>query len=491
MPQPAVKQFSGIFVSYRRDDSSGHAGRLFDRLADHFGKERIFMDIDTIEPGEDFVQVIEDAVASCEILIIVIGRHWLTSPDETSRPMDNPNDFVRLEVAAALNRDIRVIPVLVQKANMPRPQDLPDDLAKLSRRNAVELSDLHWQRDVEQLVSVMERILASREEVRRAEQEAQARERRADEEKLRVEEERDRKAAERRKNETEEALMRTEEERVRAKVQLRTEQEAQRLVETEEAVPFLEDEKEFRVNGEHAKDEADEAEHQRTVEQALPTSHEEKDSVAARMFKFWDALRWQERVGIACLVVLAIVLIFLIGKKPKYEPQSFNQAATPTITPHLLPTAAENAARGDEFYKQQKYAEAEAFYREAVRLDPNNSPVRESLENALWFQKDWAKAELYYREVVRLYPNAKYNNMLGVTLFNQAKYPEAEPYLREAVDLDPNNAVMNCNLGDALYEQKKYPAAERYYRKAVQLDPNDQRNSEHLNRLLEAQRTQQ
>src|SRR5207244_4393001 len=158
MPQPPATQFSGIFVCYRRDDSSGHAGRLFDKLSDHFGKDRIFMDIDAIEPGEDFVQVIENAVGSCEIVIAIIGRNWLSSADETSRRLDNPNDFVRLELTAALNRDIRVIPVLVQKAGMPRPQDLPDELAKLSRRNAVELSDLHWQRDVEQLIEVMERI---------------------------------------------------------------------------------------------------------------------------------------------------------------------------------------------------------------------------------------------------------------------------------------------------------------------------------------------
>ena len=79
MPQSSAKPFSGIFISYRRDDSSGHAGRLFDKLVDRFGKDRIFMDIDTIEPGEDFVKVIEEAVASCEVLIAVIGRSWLST----------------------------------------------------------------------------------------------------------------------------------------------------------------------------------------------------------------------------------------------------------------------------------------------------------------------------------------------------------------------------------------------------------------------------
>src|SRR5687767_2733903 len=137
MPQSSASQFSGIFVSYRRDDSAGHAGRLFDNLAEHFGKDRIFMDIDAIEYGEDFVEAMEKAVSSCKVLIAVIGQNWLSG----SAKLNNPNDFVRLEIATALRRDIRVIPVLVQRATMPSPDQLPEDLAKLSRRNAIELSD--------------------------------------------------------------------------------------------------------------------------------------------------------------------------------------------------------------------------------------------------------------------------------------------------------------------------------------------------------------
>ena len=158
MPQTSNQQFSGIFVSYRRDDSSGHAGRLADRLVEHFGRNRIFVDIDTIEPGEDFVTVIENAVGSCEILIAVIGQKWLSATG--SGRLDNPNNFVRLEIGTALRRNIRVIPVLVQRATMPKPQDLPEDLVQLARRNAIELSDLRWQTDVDQLISVLEKVLA-------------------------------------------------------------------------------------------------------------------------------------------------------------------------------------------------------------------------------------------------------------------------------------------------------------------------------------------
>src|SRR5688572_32701738 len=94
MSSPSTKKFSGIFVSYRREDSAGHAGRLFDRLVEHFGRGRIFMDIDTIEPGEDFVTVIENAVSSCDVLIAVIGRSWL-SPNGSGR-LDRDRKSTRL-----------------------------------------------------------------------------------------------------------------------------------------------------------------------------------------------------------------------------------------------------------------------------------------------------------------------------------------------------------------------------------------------------------
>src|ERR1043165_1274435 len=213
MPQPA-KQFSGIFISYRRDDSAGHAGRLLDRLTAHFGDDQIFMDIDHIEPGEDFVRVIEEAVGSCEILIALSGRSWLTSRDETGRRLDNPNDFIHLEVAAALAREVRVIPVLVQGAQMPRPPDLPEDLLPLARRHALELSDLRWNHDVDQLISALEKVLARQREARRIAAEEEVKRREAEAQRLAEESERLERAAaeaERQKREAEEAERRRRE----------------------------------------------------------------------------------------------------------------------------------------------------------------------------------------------------------------------------------------------------------------------------------------
>lgn len=153
-------QFSGIFICYRRGDSSGYAGRLSDSLVAHFGDRRIFMDIGRIRPGDVFKEVISDAVGSCEVLIALIGQNWLTSEDEKGRRLDNPEDFVRLEIAAALARGVRVIPVLLQGAQMPGKQDLPPDLLPLLDRHAYELSDLRWKYDVEKLIGALEKIVA-------------------------------------------------------------------------------------------------------------------------------------------------------------------------------------------------------------------------------------------------------------------------------------------------------------------------------------------
>lgn len=151
----------GMFISYRRVDAAGHAGRLFDRLAAHFGKDAVFMDVEGIEAGVDFIEVIEQAVGGCAVLLAVIGRSWSTCTDERGRRrLDDPQDFIRLEIGSALARKVRVVPVLVEGALMPPVESLPEDLRPLARRQAVELRDSRWDSDVEALIAVLERILA-------------------------------------------------------------------------------------------------------------------------------------------------------------------------------------------------------------------------------------------------------------------------------------------------------------------------------------------
>jgi hypothetical protein len=114
-----------IFISYRRDETAYPAGWLFDRLAEHFGHAQVFKDVDSIELGDDFVQVITRAVGSCDVLLALIGDEWLTITDEHGRRrLDDPNDFVRLEIEAALRRNVRIIPILVDGARMPDAGEL-------------------------------------------------------------------------------------------------------------------------------------------------------------------------------------------------------------------------------------------------------------------------------------------------------------------------------------------------------------------------------
>ena len=121
-----------IFISYRRGDSIGHTGRLFDLLSKHFGNAQIFMDIDTIGPGEDYAEVIKKTCESCEVLLAVIGRSWLDAIDQDgNRRLDDPGDFVRLEIVHVLEKGVRVVPVLVDGARMPDAKSLPPDLKNL------------------------------------------------------------------------------------------------------------------------------------------------------------------------------------------------------------------------------------------------------------------------------------------------------------------------------------------------------------------------
>ena len=161
MPASSRAIPSRIFISYRREDAAYPAGWLFDRLADKFGKNQVFKDVNSIQLGEDFVEVITAAVKSCDVLLAVIGERWLTITDEQGQQrLENPSDFVRLEIETALARNIRVIPILVGGAQMPRADQLPPSLAKLAHRNALELSPSRFSSDTSRLLAVLERTIA-------------------------------------------------------------------------------------------------------------------------------------------------------------------------------------------------------------------------------------------------------------------------------------------------------------------------------------------
>jgi hypothetical protein len=166
----AGDQMTGkVFISNRRKGATeGFAHALFNRLEQAFPPKNLFMDVEGgIRAGQDFVRVLEQEVSACDVMLVLIGPDWLTVTDEAGRPrFENPEDFVRIEVGSALRLDKWVIPVLVQKAEMPRAADLPEPIKALARRHAVGLTPERFKADAQGLIRVLEDALAEVEEAR-------------------------------------------------------------------------------------------------------------------------------------------------------------------------------------------------------------------------------------------------------------------------------------------------------------------------------------
>lgn len=157
-----------VFISYRREDSAGHTGRLQERLSAELGRKNVFVDVESIQPGADFIQAVERSVKAADLVLVVIGKDWLNVADKHgARRLDNPADHVHQEVAMALASKAKVLPVLVQGARMPSSADLPKPLQSLATRNAVELRDTRWDDDVNHLIKNFGGISALRRLFRR------------------------------------------------------------------------------------------------------------------------------------------------------------------------------------------------------------------------------------------------------------------------------------------------------------------------------------
>jgi MinD-like ATPase involved in chromosome partitioning or flagellar assembly len=191
MAGPVASEPGGIFISYRRRQAKHLAGRLYDKLAGEFGDRQVFMDVDALNAGVNFPDAIKAAIEACDVLLAIIGPDWVTEADEAgTRRLDDPGDFVRLEVEAALTRGVWVIPVLADEAPMPRPDELPESLAALTRRQAIVVRHETFGQNTLELVTAIRRALAFRREA-----EEQAR-RQAEEKARRESEERARREAE-------------------------------------------------------------------------------------------------------------------------------------------------------------------------------------------------------------------------------------------------------------------------------------------------------
>lgn len=150
---------AGIFISYRRGDTGGHAGRLKADLGERYGRPNVFMDIDSIPAGQRYADPIDQALNHCRVALVLIGEEWLSPVSGRGRRIDEEGDWVRREIAAALKRDdVTVIPILVERASMPSPDELPSDIAALSEIQATELGNREWDYDLEHLCGAIEGV---------------------------------------------------------------------------------------------------------------------------------------------------------------------------------------------------------------------------------------------------------------------------------------------------------------------------------------------
>ena len=158
-PAPAALN-RALFICYRREDTQDAAGRLRDRLVIDYGQERVFMDIDSVPLGIDFVEHVTEQIGKCNAVIVMIGKQWHAIKDKKRRRrLDKEDDLVRAEIRAALQQKVPVIPVTVQNAPMPQAEDLPDDIRLLARRNGIDLSATRWTTDVERLIKELDRVM--------------------------------------------------------------------------------------------------------------------------------------------------------------------------------------------------------------------------------------------------------------------------------------------------------------------------------------------
>lgn len=151
-----------VFISYRVQDTSGETGRLVDALKSHFEEDQIFMDIDKIEPGVDFTEVLSHSLDTCDVMLAIIGPNWQGRDSNGLARIKKPDDWVRLELSTALKRNIRVVPVLVDGARLPDVSELPEDLEGLSRRQTYEISNKRWRYDTEQLIHFLQHNIGVR-----------------------------------------------------------------------------------------------------------------------------------------------------------------------------------------------------------------------------------------------------------------------------------------------------------------------------------------
>jgi tetratricopeptide (TPR) repeat protein/formylglycine-generating enzyme required for sulfatase activity len=404
-----------IFISYRREDSWGVAGRLFDRLSAPFGREQIFMDIDSIELGENFVKLIETTVAKCDVLVAVIGNNWLATKDEHGdRRLDNPADWVRREIGTALDRQIRVIPILVDSAKMPRPTELPEDLKQLASLNALRITNESFEGDCRRLEDAIRLVL-------------------------------EKSPADQREKERPEA-------------------------ESSESKGIIRPPSQNR--------EPAQVETPAVVQRKGWTTRKPSARItlfAAVLILVVGLIWFAGRRGREEAPVIREPTVFTPTPMPTGT-ATRTPMPTPELTPAPSVNASSDPEfyndRGLSYYNRKDYDKAISDYDKAIRLDPNRAVSYNNRGNAYEAMKDYDKAISDYNEAIRLDPHYAVAYFRRGNAYQETKdYDKAISDYDETVRLEPNHAVAHNNRGFAYYEKKDYTKAIRDYNEAIRLDP--------------------
>lgn len=461
-----------IFINYRRDDSIGTAGRLHDRLAQTFGRDQLFMDVDHIPAGVDFVGHLNVQVAACDVFLAIIGPNWLDAKDESGqRRLDKPDDFVTIEIAAALARNIRVIPVMIEGARMPKADEVPDSIKPLVRRHAVEVRHAQFGRDAEALVEKVSEALGGKPAApgwRRAGMAAgalaaavalllvwtvwypaslpswvpwprQSDTRGADKGKAAAEAE-----AKRKRDEAEQRRLDA----------LRAEQERQAAAAAEADAKRRSEEAEQRLAvaaaaEAEAKRRSEEAEQQRA---ALTAENERQAAAAAAQASRYYALVRQGNADIY---------------SGAYDRAIANFSEAIRLDPR---NALAFSNRGAAYANKGDNDRAIADYSEAIRIDPKNASALDNRGRAYAKKGDNDRAIADFSEAIRLDPkNASALNSRGILYELRSDNNRAIADYTEAIRLQPDAARYFCNRARAKLKIKD-ASSKADVAKARQLD---------------------
>jgi TPR repeat protein len=464
LPCEGIDVLGGVFISYRREDSAGFAGRIYDRLTRRLEAKSVFLDVDNIQLGLDFVDVLSEKLRVCDALIAIIGKNWNSSSGEDNgRRLDDPDDFVRIEIEAALQRGIRVIPVLVDGATMPKREHLPESLQKLRRRQAIEISHNRFDSDVERLthaLSLIEEELRQREAAEAERIARQEREQREATEAARMEEARQKAGAEaaRRSEQERWALAAAENERI-----AREERERQNAAEAARA--------------EEARQQAD-AEAARLAEQERRAQEAAEAERAARSER-----EWRERIEAA----QAEEMLSLEDCTKTFE--RYRMAAE-RGTPDAQTRIGDAYTWG--WGAQKDHAKAMEWYWKAAYQGHPRAQVHigKFFSEGQGVQKDYAKAVEWYRKAVdqgvpfALYIIARLYETGGPGL--KQDYAKAMKCYRE--DADRGWSLAQYDIG-RLYENglgvpDDLDQARTWYQKAADQGSEDAKRG--LRRMEEA-----